>query len=189
VAARWLNLAPAQGMAGAASKAGATVGTLSPEQWGAYLDKLGAMESGNNYGAVNRLGYCGRWQFGAGALIDAGYVRPGTTNRNLLSPAAWTGKDGVTSRADWLSRSDAQDAAMLTYTRGHYKSLLAQGELLPTSSPARIAGLLAAAHLMGIGGARHLVDGTVTHDANGTTTLKYYQQLSVALGGTGRLEA
>ena len=147
------------------------------------------MKSGNNYGAVNRLGYCGRWQFGAGALIDSGYVRAGTTNRNLLSPAAWTGKDGVTSRADWLSRGDAQDAAMLAYTRAHYKSLLEHGELLPTSSPARIAGLLAAAHLMGIGGARHLVDGTVTHDANGTTTLKYYQQLSVALGGSGRLEA
>src|SRR6185503_9176877 len=105
VAVRWLNLAPAQGMAGAAPKAGATVGTLSAEQWAAYLDKLGAMESGNNYGAVNRLGYCGRWQFGAGALIDAGYVHAGTTNRSLLSPAAWTGKDGVTSRADWLSRS------------------------------------------------------------------------------------
>jgi uncharacterized protein (TIGR02594 family) len=189
VAVRWLNLAPAQGIAGAAPNAGATVGTLTTAQWAAYLDKLGAMESGNNYGAVNRLGYCGRWQFGAGALIDAGYVRAGTTNRNLLSPAAWTGKDGVSSRADWLSRRDAQDAAMLAYTRAHYKSLLAHGELLPTSSPARIAGLLAAAHLMGVGGARHLVDGTVTHDANGTTTLKYYHQLSVALGGTGRLEA
>ena len=189
VAVRWLNLAPTQGMAGAAPKAGATVGTLSTEQWATYLDKLGEMESGNNYSVVNRLGYCGRWQFGAGALVDTGYVRPGTTNRNLLSPAAWTGKDGVSSRADWLSRPDAQDAAMLAYTRAHYKSLLEHGELLPTSSPARIAGLLAAAHLMGLGGARHLVDGTVTHDANGTTTLKYYQQLSVALGGTGRLEA
>ena len=145
------------------------------------------MESGNNYGAVNGLGYCGRWQFGAGALIDAGYVRAGTTNRNLLSPAAWTGKDGVTSRADWLARRDAQDAAMLTYTRGHYKSRARAWRAPSTSSPARIAGLLAAAHLMGIGGARHLVDGTVTHDANGTTTLKYYQQLSVALGGSGRL--
>ncbi len=189
VAVRWLNLAPPQGPAGAAPNAVGTLGTLSNEQWATYLDKLGEMESGNNYGAVNRLGYCGRWQFGAGALIDAGYVRPGTTNRNLLSPAAWTGKAGVNSRADWLSRPDAQDAAMLAYTRAHYKSLLEHGELLPTSSPARIAGLLAAAHLMGLGGARHLVDGTVTHDANGTTTLKYYQLLSVALGGTGRLEA
>ena len=42
---------------------------------------------------------------------------------------------------------------------------------------------------MGLGGARQLVDGTIAHDANGTTTLKYYQLLSVALGGTGRLEA
>jgi uncharacterized protein (TIGR02594 family) len=189
VAVRWLNLAPAQSAAGAPPDAGATVGTLSTEQWATYLNRLGEMESGNNYGVVNRLGYCGRWQFGAGALVDAGYVRPGTTNRNLLSPAAWTGKDGVNSRADWLARPDAQDAAMLTYTRAHYNSLLEHGELLPTSSPARIVGLLAAAHLMGLGGARHLVNGTVTQDANGTTTLKYYQQLSVALGGTGRLEA
>jgi uncharacterized protein (TIGR02594 family) len=111
VAARWLNLGPAP-VAGAAE----TVGTLSREQYARYLGTLGEMESGNNYGTVNRLGYCGRWQFGAGALADAGYVRAGTTNRALLSPAAWTGKDGVSSRADWLARPDAQDAAMLTYT-------------------------------------------------------------------------
>jgi uncharacterized protein (TIGR02594 family) len=189
VAVRWLDLAPAQSAPDAAAYAAGMFGALSKEQWATYLDKLGEMESGNNYAAVNRLGYCGRWQFGAGALIDVGYVRAGTTNRDLLSTAAWTGKAGVSSRPDWLSRPDAQDAAMLAYTRAHYKSLLGHGELLPTSSPARIAGLLAAAHLMGLGGARHLVDGTVTHDANGTTTLKYYQLLSVALGGTGRLQA
>ena len=78
---------------------------------------------------------------------------------------------------------------MLLYTRAHYKSLLAHGELLPTASPARIAGLLAAAHLMGVGGARQLVAGTITQDANGTTTTKYYARLSLALGGSGRLEA
>ena len=188
VAIRWLDLAPAQDT-DAALPVRDTVGTLSEEQWATYLDKLGEMESGNNYSAVNRLGYCGRWQFGAAALADAGYVRAGTSNRNLLSPAAWTGKDGVSSRADWLSRPDAQNAAMLVYTRTHYNGLLRTGELLLNSSPARIAGLLAAAHLMGLGGARQLVDGTIAHDANGTTTLKYYQLLSVALGGSGGLEA
>lgn len=189
VAARWLNLAPAQDAVAAAPGAAGTVGTLSNAQWATYLDKLGERESGNNYSAVNRLGYCGRWQFGAEALIDVGYVRKGSSNRSLLSPASWTGKDRVKSRADWLSRRDAQDAAMLAYTRAHYADLLEHGQVLPTSSPARVAGLLAAAHLMGLGGARKLVDGTVTHDANGTTTLKYYALLSVALGGTGRLEA
>jgi len=188
VAVRWLDLVPAQD-SDAALPVRDSVGTLSNAQWAAYLDKLGEMESGNNYGAVNRLGYCGRWQFGAAALADAGYVRAGTSNRNLLSPAAWTGKDGVSSRADWLSRRDAQNAAMLVYTRAHYNGLLRSGELLLSSSPARIAGLLAAAHLMGLGGARQLVDGAIAHDANGTTTLKYYRLLSVALGGTGRLEA
>jgi uncharacterized protein (TIGR02594 family) len=184
VAVRWLNPGPTPTTAGTG-----TVGTLSAAQWAQYLDTLGEMESGNNYAAVNRLGYCGRWQFGAGALVDTGYVRAGTTNRALLSPTAWTGKDGVNNRADWLARPDAQDAAMLTYTRAHYKSLADHGELAPTSSAARIAGLLAAAHLMGIGGARKLVDGTITHDANGTTTLRYYERLSLALGGSGRLEA
>src|SRR5688572_20140783 len=114
---------------------------------------------------------------------------PAPATENLLSPAAWTGKDGVSSRADWLSRPDAQDAAMRVYTRAHYSGLLRSGELLLSSSPARIAGLLAAAHLMGLGGARQLVDGAIAHDANGTTTLKYYRLLAVALGGTGRLEA
>jgi hypothetical protein len=163
-------------------------GVFGDANWNNYTDVLGKRESSNNYESVNPLGYCGRWQFGAGALIDGGFVRAGTSNQGLSSPGAWLGKDEVSSRDVWLTDKDAQNAAMLVYTKGHYNALLKAGGLRPDSSVERCAGLLAASHLVGVGGAMSLVHGTIAHDANGVTSAQYYALLSKAFGGSGQLE-
>jgi hypothetical protein len=186
--------APASGAgAGSGASTGSTVaGTVGPfsnDDWNKYCNVLGNRESGNDYSIVNQLGFAGRWQFGCGALIDCGYVRPGTQGGGApASASAWTGKDSVSSRQDWLKNESAQNSAMVVYTQSHYKSLLNKGAVAASSSKARVAGLLAAAHLMGVGGAIKMVNGTVTSDANGTTTTSYYKLLSEAFGGTGQLE-
>jgi hypothetical protein len=77
---------------------------------------------------------------------------------------------------------------MLTYTKGHYNSLIRQGGLRSDSSTARCAGLLAASHLLGVGGAMAFMLGSTGHDANGVTSADYYRLLSKAFGGTGSLE-
>jgi hypothetical protein len=167
----------------------ADTGIFGQDNWKAYKDVLGNRESGNDYGTINQFGFCGRWQFGAGALADCGYVRKGSRNSDLKSTGVWLGVEGVSSLTDWLSDHDAQDSAMLTYTKGHYNSLLKAGGLQPDSSLARCAGLLAAAHLLGVGGAMSFVRGAIGHDANGVTSAQHYSLLSKAFGGSGVLEA
>lgn len=157
--------------------------------WAKYCNVLGARESSNNYASVNQLNFCGRWQFGAGALTDCGYVKPNKKNSDLPAAASWTGKDGVASLDDWRGNHAAQDQAMALYTKGHYDQLVHGGLLTAGSSLPRVAGLLAAAHLLGVGGATNFANGNDTgQDANGVTAGKYYKLLSLAFGGTGQIE-
>jgi hypothetical protein len=102
---------------------------------------------------------------------------------------SWTGAKGVDSRDQWLANKTAQNEAMLAYTRMHYKSLVRLGVLTPTSSIPRIVGMLAASHLMGVGGAKKLANGAVASDAFGTSTASYYALLAQAFGGSSHLQA
>ena len=99
------------------------IGVFTSNDWNRYCNVLGKRESSNNYAAVNRLGYSGRWQFGALALADGGYVRRGCSLGQLVNPRSWTGKDGIQSRADWCSSPQVQNKAMLEYTRRNYVQL------------------------------------------------------------------
>jgi len=168
---------------------GPTGGIFDAGNWAKYGSVLGQRESSNNYHSVNQFGFCGRWQFGVGARIDGGYVRPGTQQHNVSSPNVWLGKDGVFSREDWLDNEDVQNAAMVVYTKAHFNALTTRHALTSNSSLPRCAGLLAAAHLLGVGGAMNFVRGSNGHDANGTTAGQYYRLLSTAFGGSGELES
>lgn len=160
-----------------------TVGPLGPDAWNIYCNVLGQRESGNNYGRVNTIGYCGRWQFGAGALATHGYVRPGYGTRSLRNPNAWTGRDGISSRTAWLSSPSIQNKVMLIYTKAHYKTLLRMRVIHPNSSVAEVGGWLATAHLKGPGGARKLKNGMDNRDAYGTSASSYYRMMYSALSG------
>lgn len=187
VARRFLDISGADPGAGPIGAADGDI--FGADNWEKYRNVLGRRESDNNYRSVNQFGFCGRWQFGAGALIDGGYVKAGTRNRDLTSPGVWTGLNGVSSRDDWLSNTTAQDSAMLAYTKAHFNALIRQQGLRSNSSIARCAGLLAASHLLGIGGAMSFVrSGSGGHDANGVTAADYYRLLSKAFGGSGSLE-
>ncbi|MBA7474290.1 MAG: hypothetical protein DI543_17975 [Bradyrhizobium icense] len=189
VARRFVD-GPGAGPIGPGSSGLATGSIFDAENWEKYRFVLGRRESDNKYGSVNSLGFCGRWQFGFSALIDCGYVRSSVTrNRQLTSPDSWLGLNGVFSRADWLSNTTAQDSAMLVYTKSHNRLLINKGALRSNSSIARCAGLLAASHLLGVGGAMAFVNtGSGGHDANGVTAGEYYKLLSTAFGGSGALE-
>ena len=202
VALRWMNAggvptmvedgpAAAEGGVGGGSldDVGDGFDPLTGANWKKFCQVLGTRESGNVYEKVNKIGFCGRWQFGALALIDCGYVkRDRRRNSDLLRSDSWLGTNGVTSREGWLSGRATQNAAMLQYTRMHYKSLIKSGSLSAGSSLPRVAGLLAASHLMGVGGANDFVRGKFKTDGFGTSTKEYYALLSKAFGGTGSLE-
>jgi len=164
-----------------------TLGPFTKEDWARYTEVLGKRESTNNYAAVNQIGYCGRWQFGAGALIDGGYVKAGATTRLLAEDRWWTGKNGVQSRADWLAnKNGCQDTEMIAYTKRNYRSLQnvpASKEVIANADKAQLAGLLATSHLLGPGGARKMLKGQDGQDANRVTGREYYAMLASEFGG------
>ncbi|WP_421984341.1 TIGR02594 family protein [Roseibium sp.] len=168
-----------------------TLGPFTKADWSMYTDVLGLRESTNNYAAVNSIGFSGRWQFGALALIDGDYVRSGATTRLLAENRWWLGKKGVATRLDWLeNKNSCQDLEMIAYTRRNYRSLLNNREtkkvmetLIDNADKASLAGILAASHLLGAGGARKMLKGVDGSDANGVKGSQYFALLSNAFGG------
>jgi TP901 family phage tail tape measure protein len=159
-----------------------TIPGLNKAQTDQYANILGNRESGNRYGIRNGFGFSGRWQMGAAALADTGYVRPGTTNRSLDNPANWTGKDGINSLKELLAnKSSIQDKQLLEYTAMNHRRLKAMGVISENSDPKHIAGALAAAHLQGPGGAAAMLRGRDNSDANGTKASSYYRIMQTGI--------
>ena len=132
-------------------------------------------ESSGNYRAVNSIGYAGGYQFGAPALEDLGYLKPGTSrggNSAMNNPANWTGRNGITSLNGWLSDRSSQDVAFRELASRNYTTLRRIGRINDSTPQAEVAGLLAASHLLGAGGAAANL-GSV--DANGVSGNEYYQ--------------
>ena len=125
---------------------------------------LGQRESSNNYKAVNGGNYIGKYQMGAMALIDIGLVKKGTKNRGLDDPSNW--EQG--SKEQFLNDPELQEKSMdkmLNINAGYLGG--AKGE-----TQGKIAGMLAASHLLGAGGAKK---GPGGKDGNGTTWSEYYK--------------
>lgn len=127
---------------------------------------LGAFESGNNYQRVNTIGCAGRWQFCPTWMGGPGW---GKYNGNLIG---------------WITHPRYQDERMKAYTSAHWNSLVRSGlsqNLCKTRTSAhgvryRITqgGMLAGAHLGGVGGVTNLLRGRGdSHDVYGTYISDY----------------
>jgi hypothetical protein len=171
---------------------GATVGMAksasvasggTPYNFEAYARTIGKRESNNNYSAVNQIGYVGKYQFGAAALEDMGLVKPGTAkkgNRALNDPSNWTIPGGLQA---FLGNQKLQEDTFKRFTDLQYRRLIKAGVIGPESSSEDVAGYLAAAHLLGVGGAINLKKGKVGTDANGTSATSYFKLGSASQGG------
>jgi len=161
-----------------------TVGNLSKDQMTAYLAQIGKSESGGNYNTTNQLGYVGKYQFGYGALIEAGYVKSSVTSlAQLDNPNSWTGKDGITDKTAWLNNGAVQESAMLSYTQTNYTRMVSNGAITADMPPEEVGGMLSVAHLLGPNkgtptrpGALGWRQGLGGADANGTTGDTYFQK-------------
>jgi len=158
------------------------VGSLSTDETKALKTQLGYSESGFKYDAVEaRNGnYIGKYQFGSAALVDQGYIKPdayakyGTSA--LQYPSSWTGKDGITSKSDFLNNGSVQEKAMDNLLQNNYSTLTKTGGIRAGDDSSTVAGMLATSHLLGAGGAtRWRVTGGGA-DANGTTGTTYFNQ-------------
>lgn len=146
-----------------------------------YLAALSAKESGNNPASVNQYGFLGSYQMGESALIDAGYYQQDPTPKVNDWQGVWTGKNGIYSKADFLANAAAQTQAISDYNIKQWNSIQTfgldnyvgqtVGGVLMTES-----GLLAGAHLVGVGGLKSFLksNGTVVPtDANNTAITQY----------------
>lgn len=163
---------------------------LSPDEFERYRNAIGARESGNNYAAVEAKNgnYLGRYQIGAAALEDQGYLQKGSFAREgtaaVQNPANWTGKNGANSKESFLNNPSSQDQAFEGMTAQNEKILERRGVLGASTSAEDTGGYLAAAHLTGPGGAIDLSNGKVNVDANGTASNQYFGIGKSAVGNT-----
>jgi len=154
-----------------------TVGNLSKDQLTAFLAQTGKSESGGNYTATNSIGYLGKYQMGYQTLIDQGYVKSSvTSNAQLDNPNSWTGKNGITDKAAFLSNPAEQEANMLAVTQTNYSRMVSSGAVTADMPPEEVSGMLSVAHLLGAGGANTWRKGGGGADANGTTGADYFQR-------------
>ena len=164
---------------------GKTIDGLSDKGSKQFAAILGKRESGNRYGIENAYGYVGRWQMGADALAENGYVKRGTTNRGLHNPSNWTGKGDVRSVEDFkANKGGVQDTEFGEYTNRHFAQLKAAGVIREGMPESEVAGWLAAAHLKGVGGAKQLARGHDNVDANGTSASSY-RRMMAGVGSPG----
>lgn len=160
------------------------IGPLSAGEVRAVMGQLGWKESTWNYSALNTIGYAGKYQFGAAALVDRGYIKKEYydqyKNAALTVALAWTGKNGINNRAAWLANSQIQEQVMYEQLQANYQRMVGNGGIKDGDDKCTIAGMLCVAHLLGPnkGGARPGALGWRQTgsgaDANGTTGIEYY---------------
>ena len=141
----------------------------------AFLDALAMRESTDNYQAVNRYNYLGRYQLGAPALKDAGFMD---------KKGRWTSKAnqyGIYTQRDFLFSQVGQDAAVAAYHKKlcdyiRYYGLSDYLGQTYCEVPVTHSGLLAACHLVGVGSMKKaLASGKATYDGNRVPASEYME--------------
>lgn len=154
------------------------IGNLSQFEVKCLMSQIAYNESGWNYRARNQFNYIGRYQFGAMALTDQGYIKAEYQKKYgqnaATRPDAWTGKNGVSSMEDWLNNGGVQENAMYVLLKSNYKTMVNIGAIKSNDDKQTVAGMLQVAHLLGAGGAKEWRRTGGGKDANGTTGATYF---------------
>lgn len=172
---------------------GKYLGSLTKDQYAKIKQHIGNLESSNNYQAIekNNGHYLGKYQIGAGKLVDYGYIK-GDAYKKYGAAAvdhadAWVGKEGITSKQDFLNNPVLQENLMDRMLHNNYKQLVKgtgiKGEEV---DPAKLGGLLYVAHNQGAGTAIKYVNSEgayQTKDGNGLTTLQAYKNGYAGIAG------
>ena len=122
-----------------------------------FLNDLGNRESGGNYKAENSIGYIGKYQFGESMMDDLGYYdsKDGTIKNDWKGN--WIGKNGIYNKNDFLNNPEEQEKAIRKEMEILNKRIekLGLDNFINTEHNGIYvtrSGLLAGAHLKGVGG-------------------------------------
>lgn len=154
------------------------IGTLTKDETKAYMVGMAAPDM--KYDAVTLGGFVGKYQMGAGALVGQGLVSKdlyslygglSSGNQVLNDPGAWTGMNGITSKALFLQAPGVQELTMQSFTESNFRSCVGNGAIKPGDGAADVAGVLASAHHLGAAGAYITRYGQATADSIGMSGL------------------
>ena len=139
-------------------------------------NRLGLLESGNDYSKVNSdeggIGALGKYQIRRDGFKDAGYIN----NNNQ-----WAGKNNINSTNDYLNNEQLQEKALDDFMTAKYRQLENNGSRQYLGAPIRgvvdnftitDTGLLAASHREGAG-AVHNYLSHLESDKNGRYYMNY----------------
>jgi len=163
------------------------IGPLSQHQVKCIMTQMAYSESRFAYDIREKTNgnYLGRYQIGAGALVETGYMNVEYFRKYNTSavryPDAWTGQDNVKSDADFLANKAVQEKVMYALMQKNYNYLLSKSDGKRGIDPdnddlCTIAGMLCVAQLLGAGGARKWRFTASGADANGSTGDIYYNR-------------
>jgi hypothetical protein len=129
----------------------------------AFLNDIGLRESSNRYKVVNRYGYLGKYQFSRKTLNDIGFKH--VSNREFLA----TPQIQEEAMRILLERNRFN----LRHQIKKYDGKIVNGMLITES------GILAAAHLAGVGNVKEwFKSGKEFRDGNGTKLTSYLKTFS-----------
>ena len=163
-------------------------GTAAPADVTPFEQQMGSAEGGSDPTAVNKQGYAGQFQFGAGRLADLGLYTPAPGED--LKSNQWKGQFhiapyNVSTLQDFLNNPAAQHAAFTAHVANIDNAI----NNTPGADKFDRNGLRAVAHLGGVGGMQAFIQsgGNLNSaDSNGTTLQQYYRKF--AAGGPALLQ-
>lgn len=163
------------------------LGRLTSSQYQEFKNRIGQIESSNNYRALQSTPIrgnpptfaIGKYQFLAAALKELGYVKPvqGIRTSDLSNNSYWSGLDGIRARNMFLNSATIQEKCADRFAQNLYQTLIRNGTLTPDSAPRHIAGFLGVAWLVGGTGARRWADNRSSQDAGGSNIANRYRDL------------
>ena len=145
-----------------------------------FIDALGDRESNNLYDVENTCGFLGRWQFGKPRLYDAGYSIDGYApkkypQKKILSKQDFLdNKDFIQDRVmSWhvLKLVDSLSNGTFIMKDGDYKVRKKYSSFVGkrvNGIAITLSGLVAGAHLKGLGGVQMFLNGIENEDGYGT---------------------
>ncbi|MFH2031477.1 MAG: hypothetical protein ABIJ40_12825 [Bacteroidota bacterium] len=143
-----------------------------------FREAIGMRESSNNYQAVNRFGFCGRFQFGKPRLWDLGYSLDG------YKPHWYNFRDKKPlTKFEFLNNKELQDLIFFQHVQDCIKQIKNKGldkHICTYVNKVKVtmSGLVAGMHLGGLGSLTKWLVGIPFRDGFGTSIQEYIEKFS-----------
>jgi len=143
----------------------------------AFAEAIRQAESSNRYDIKNRFGYLGAYQFGKARLLDLGISI--NDFGKYLHPVAYK-KAKKMSEEEFLKNKELQDEVFREHCKQLARVIKKRFSYLLNKKHRNIkltlSGMIAGAHLVGLGGLIKWINGKEVKDGNGVSVEVYLKK-------------